>query len=196
MNLQNSVTCGVVSSAARRLSELNLPSRIYDFIQTDASINAGNSGGPLINVRGEVVGINTMKAQGPEGISFSIPIDVAWPILEQMREHRKVRRPYLGLRMVTIDQHVLAVEKRIAGNDFPVDQTEGVLVVQVAPNSPSEKGGFRPGDVIAVVDGHKVKETGDVVRALGYDTGKRLSFEVKRGGATKTLSVVTEEMPF
>jgi len=201
MNLTNSVTSGVVSSTARHANELGLPSRVYDFIQTDASINSGNSGGPLVNMNGEVVGINTMKAAGPEGISFSIPVDVAWPVLEQLREHRRVRRPYLGLRMVTIDDHVLAFERRRgttagAGPPLPEGVEEGVLVVQVAPGSPSERAGFKPGDVIVSIDGVKVRETGDVVRALGYDAGKRIRVAVKRErGAEKVIEVATEEMP-
>ena len=195
MRLHNTVTSGVVSSTARHANELGLPSRIYDFIQIDAAINSGNSGGPLINMSGEVVGINTMKAAGPEGISFAIPNDVAGPVLEQLRLHRRVRRPYLGLRMVTVDPHVAAFERRRPNSDFPSDTTEGVLIVQVAPGSPSEKAGMQPGDVIVAVDGQKVKETGDVLRALGYDTGKRLAMDVVRGGAKRQLDVTTEVMP-
>ena len=197
LNLQNSVTVGVVSSTARHGNELGLPDRPFDFIQTDASINSGNSGGPLINLDGEVVGINTMKAaggiEGISGISFAIPIDVAWPVLQQLEKYQKVRRPFLGLRMVTVDPHVAKMEKP---RDFPQDQTEGVLVLQVAPGSPAERAGIEVGDVIVKMDGRAVKDSSDVVRGLGFDVGKKIHIEVRRGQTgRKTLSVVTEALP-
>ena len=139
LNLQNSVTVGVVSATARRGSELGIPNASV-YIQTDASINSGNSGGPLINLDGQVVGINTMKASGPEGISFSIPMDLAWPVLEQLREFQKVRRPYIGMRMISVDPHVAKAE-RVRG--FPQDQTSGVLIIQVVPGSPAERAGIQ-----------------------------------------------------
>jgi HtrA serine peptidase 2 len=195
MNLQNTITVGVVSSTARHANELGLPNRAYDFIQTDAAINTGNSGGPLINMNGEVVGINTMKAAGPEGISFSIPIDVAWPVLEQLREFKKVRRPYLGLRMVTIDAQVLAMEQKRTLKQFPTDVTEGVLVVQVATGSPADRGGVRPGDIVVAVDGKPVKASDQIIHALGYEVGKQLEFTIRRAKDKLKIVVTSEAMP-
>jgi len=196
LNLQNSVTVGVVSSTARHSNDLGLPDRPFDFIQTDASINSGNSGGPLINLDGEVVGINTMKAaggfEGVSGISFAIPIDVAWPVLKQLQEHRKVRRPYLGMRMVTIDAHIAKLEKN---RNFPQDQLDGVLVVQVAPGSPAERGGIRGGDIVVKMNRKPIRDTGDVVKCLGFETGKEIEIEVRQGDSIKTLKVVTEALP-
>jgi S1-C subfamily serine protease len=197
LNLQNSVTVGVVSSVARHATELGMPDRPFEFIQTDASINSGNSGGPLINLDGQVVGINTMKAAGgPEGISgisFAIPIDVAWPVLQQLKEYQRVRRPFLGLRMVTIDAHVTKMEK---GRNFPQDQMDGVLVLQVAPGSPAERGGVQAGDIIIKMNGKFIKESTDVVKVLGFEVGKKIEIEVRRGKDTrKTLYVITEALP-
>lgn len=194
LNLQNSVTVGVVSSIARQATELGMPNRPFDFIQTDAAINSGNSGGPLVNLDGEVIGINTMKAAGPDGISFSIPIDVAWPVLEQLKQFRKVRRPYIGLRMVTVDGHVARAER---DHGFPQDQVSGVLVIQTAPGSPSERGGLLPGDIIVKINGKLIKDTSDVVKALGFDVGRKLEIEIRRGATkeTKAIHVVTESVP-
>ena len=198
LNLQNSVTVGVVSSTARHGNELGMPDRPFDYIQTDAAINSGNSGGPLIDLDGQVVGINTMKAAGHaaeggvSGISFAIPIDVAWPVLQQLKEYRKVSRPFLGLRMVTIDAHVRSFEKN---RKLPHDQADGVLVLQVAPGSPAERGGVHVGDIIIKMGDRKVKDASDVVRALGFDVGKTLSVQVRRGNDIQSLQVTTEAMP-
>ena len=198
LNLQNSVTVGVVSSTARHGNELGMPDRPFDFIQTDAAINSGNSGGPLINLDGEVVGINTMKAAGNgmeggvSGISFAIPVDVAWPVLQQLKEFQRVRRPFLGLRMVTLDAHVRAFEKN---RNLPADLKDGVLVLQVAPGSPAERGGVKVGDIIVKMGEKKVKDASDVVRALGFEVGRTLKMEVRRQNETKVFTVVTEAMP-
>ena len=175
-----------------------MPDRPFDFIQTDAAINSGNSGGPLIDLDGNVVGINTMKAAGHaaeggvSGISFAIPIDVAWPVLQQLKEFRRVRRPFLGLRMVTLDAHVKSFEKN---HKLPADQVDGVLVLNVAPGSPAERGGVKVGDIIVKMDDKKIKDASDVVRALGFEVGKKITMQVRRGNDYKTFSLVTESMP-
>lgn len=100
MQLQNSCSFGIVSATARHASELGFTNNRAEFIQTDAAINAGNSGGPLINLNGQVIGINSMKAKGADGISFAIPIDTAAQVIQQLRLHKRVIRPYVGLNMV------------------------------------------------------------------------------------------------
>ncbi len=99
MHLQNSASLGIVSATARHASELGLSNNRSEYIQTDAAINVGNSGGPLVNLDGEVIGINTMKVKGTDGISFAIPIDIASQIIKQLLERGKVTRPYVGLKM-------------------------------------------------------------------------------------------------
>jgi HtrA serine peptidase 2 len=194
MNLQNTVTVGVVSSSARQATDLGL-NRAFDFVQTDCSINSGNSGGPLVDLDGKVIGINTMKVSGPEGISFAIPIDVAWPILEQLREFRRVKRPYLGLKMVTIDRHIAMVEQS-RNPEFPQDVESGVLVAHVQRASPAERAGLQPGDVITEIDNAKVHSSNDVLKALGFEVGKKMQFTVHRGRTgVKTLSVMSEVAP-
>lgn len=99
-SLQNSVSAGIISAVARHSSELGYPQKSGEYIQTDAAINSGNSGGPLVNLDGEVIGINTMKVDGSVGISFAIPIDTAAQVIDQLLAHKKVVRAYIGLQMV------------------------------------------------------------------------------------------------
>jgi HtrA serine peptidase 2 len=193
MNLQNTVTVGVVSSAARQANDLGMV-RPFDFIQTDCSINSGNSGGPLCDMDGKVIGINTMKVAGPEGISFAIPIDSAWPVLQQLREFRRVRRPYLGVKMVNLDDRIIAFEKQRGGSGFPADVEHGVLVAAVNAGSPAARGGLQPGDVIVAVDGIKIASANDFLKVLGFEAGKRLQLEVRRGPSSKMmLTIVSAE---
>lgn len=104
LHLQNTVTAGIVSSTARTGSEIGLQAKSHEFIQTDAAINSGNSGGPLVNLDGEVIGINTAKLGGGNvsGISFAIPIDTAWQVIKQLRVNKRVVRPYIGMRFQTV----------------------------------------------------------------------------------------------
>ncbi|ETV69696.1 hypothetical protein, variant [Aphanomyces astaci] len=109
LSLQNSVSAGIISATARRGSELGFaPSHRTEFLQTDAAINVGNSGGPLVNLDGQVIGINTMKvAGGISGISFAIPIDGGMQVINQLRQHRTVTRPYVGMQMVEFGGTIL-----------------------------------------------------------------------------------------
>ena len=100
LQLQNSITFGIVSATARHGSELGMAQNRTEFIHTDAAINVGNSGGPLVNLDGEVVGINSMKVRDSDGVSFAIPIDTAQQVIKQLLANKRVIRPYVGLRMI------------------------------------------------------------------------------------------------
>ncbi len=102
MHLQNSASLGIVSATARHASELGISNNRSEYIQTDAAINMGNSGGPLVNLDGEIIGINTMKVKGTDGISFAIPIDIASQIIKQLLANKRVIRPYVGLKMANM----------------------------------------------------------------------------------------------
>lgn len=106
-SLQNSVSAGIISAVARHSSELGYPQKGGEYIQTDAAINSGNSGGPLVNLDGEVIGINTMKVDGSVGISFAIPVDTAVQVIDQLRKHKKVVRPYIGMQMINFNSREL-----------------------------------------------------------------------------------------
>jgi S1-C subfamily serine protease len=122
------VTVGIVSSAGRDPSDLGLKQKT-DYIQTDAAINQGNSGGPLINLDGKVIGINTMKLAGAGGIGFAIPIDAATHVIAQLRANKVVARPYLGLRMLALTGGIARQERKL--NGLPEGVEHGVLIVKV-----------------------------------------------------------------
>lgn len=191
-SLQNSVSAGIISAVARHSSELGFPQKGGEYIQTDAAINAGNSGGPLINLDGDVIGINTMKVDGSVGISFAIPADTAIQVIEQLRKHKKVVRPYLGMQMINFNRR----ELKEIGRMFP-NVREGVIVKSVTPGSPAHKAGLLPGDVIVSFDGKKVLRTKDILTSLGYTIGRHISVHVQRRGEKQLvmLDVITEPLP-
>lgn len=181
--LDNSVTAGIVSAKQRDTGEF-LP-----FIQTDVAINPGNSGGPLINMRGEVVGINSQiysRSGGYMGISFSIPIDEAIRVSDQLRASGRVQRGRLG---VQIDQ----VSKEVADN-LGLGKTQGALVRGVETNSPAEKAGVEAGDIIVRFEGKSIEKFADLPRIVGNTKpGTKGVLTVFRRGAYKDLTVVVGE---
>jgi serine protease Do len=154
MGVGKSVTMGIVSAKGRGLRIADYE----DFIQTDATINPGNSGGALVNLKGELVGINTAIASrtgGSQGIGFAIPTNMAKPIMEQLMKDGKVSRGYLGIGIATVNRAVAKQLKLIA--------TSGVLVANVEQGGPASKAGLVEGDVITSINGNQVK-TGDALR--------------------------------
>ncbi len=144
MEMPNTVTVGVVSAKGRALG-LSAESQSFEnFIQTDAAINFGNSGGPLVNLRGQVIGINTAINAAGQNIGFAVPIDVARRILPQLRENGRVVRGYLGVSIANLS--------RGDAEAFGLDSTDGALVQQVVEGHAAEKAGVRHGDVIVSVN--------------------------------------------
>jgi HtrA serine peptidase 2 len=144
MQLANSASLGIVSATARHASELGLSNNRSEYIQTDAAINTGNSGGPLVNLDGEVIGINTMKVRGTDGISFAIPIDVASQIIQQLLLSKKVTRPFVGLKMANVLPDSVRNSGRGGRGLLPSLSTHEmqVIVVEVVPDSPASKAGL------------------------------------------------------
>jgi serine protease Do len=184
---ENSVTAGIVSAKGR-----NLPDESYvPFIQTDVALNPGNSGGPLFNMRGEVVGINSQIYSGTGGymgLSFAIPIDIAMGIVKQLQTSGKVTRGRIG---------VLAQELTVElANSFGLKEPAGALVAMVEKGSPAEKAGIMPGDVILSFGGKPVQSSGDLARFVA-DTkpGTSVPLEVWRKGAPTTVQVTVAELP-
>jgi serine protease Do len=182
--LENTVTAGIVSAKQRDTGDY-LP-----FIQTDVAINPGNSGGPLINMRGEVVGINSQiysRSGGFMGISFSIPIDEAVRVSDQLRSSGKVSRGRIG---VQIDQ----VSKDVA-ESIGLGKPTGALVRGVEQGAPADKAGIEAGDIITKFDGKVIEKSSDLPRIVGSTKpGSKSTVTVFRRGAFREFSVVVAEI--
>ncbi len=186
--LTNSVTVGVVSAKGRRINISQETSSFEDFIQTDAAINFGNSGGPLVSLSGEVVGINTAINWGSENIGFAVPVNILQQVLPQLRDTGKVRRGFLGVGVNDLTQR--------AAEAFGLDSTDGVIVTEVRPGLPAEKAGIEHGDIILKVDDMAVANTRELIEyvsAQGPDATVRM--EVLRDGKRVTKKVELTERP-
>ena len=176
------VTSGIVSALGR--SGLS-PEGYEDFIQTDASINPGNSGGALVNLRGELVGINTAiigPAGGNVGIGFAVPANMARTILNQIVKYGEVRRGRLGIEMLDLNSEV--------AKKLGVATLDGVVIAAVQPGSPADKGGLRERDIILAMNGRTVNSAAELRARLGLSAiGEDLELRVLRGGETRTIRV-------
>ena len=180
--LRDTVTLGIVS--AKHRAGINADS-YDDYIQTDAAINPGNSGGPLFNLRGEVVGINTLivSPQIGQGIGFAIPISMARALLPQLREKGRVTRGFLGVTVNDLGPDTAEHFKLAAG-------TKGAFVQSVQPKSPADQAGLKPYDIITQVDGHPIDSQGGLSRAIALlPPGRSATFTVVRGAEQKQLTV-------
>ncbi|XP_061562392.1 serine protease HTRA1B-like isoform X2 [Phycodurus eques] len=190
-SLQNTVTTGIVSTTTRGGKELGLRDSDMDYIQTDAIINYGNSGGPLVNLDGEVIGINTLKVTA--GISFAIPSDKIRQFLTESHERQAKgksngKKKYIGIRMMSLTP-TLAKELKDRQSDF-ADVTSGAYVVEVLSRTPAEAAGLRESDVIISINGERVSSAGDVSAAIGRDDA--LQLVARRGNEDVILFVVPE----
>ena len=196
LGLDNTVTLGIVSTLQRSSTQVGIPDKRLDFIQTDAAINPGNSGGPLLNERGEVIGINTAIRPDAMGIGFAIPVNTAKAISSQLARGEQIAHPFLGIRMATLTAQLAQQNNRDPNSPFMVPEIDGVLVVQVIPNSPAAAAGLRRGDVVVEIDGRSVT-TADQLQRIVENSGVNqvLQIKVQRGKQTETLSVRTGELP-
>ena len=176
---ENTVTAGVVSAKGRSLPD----DSAVPFIQTDVAVNPGNSGGPLFNTRGEVIGINSQiysRTGGYQGLSFAIPIDLALKIKDQIVAHGKVEHARLGVVVQEVNQSL--------ADSFKLDKPEGALVASVEKGGPADKAGLEPGDVIRKVDGQPVISSGDLPALIGGAApGDKIQLEVWRKGSTERI---------
>ncbi|XP_078534657.1 serine protease HTRA3 [Lissotriton helveticus] len=186
--LQNTVTTGIVSTAQRDGKELGLRDSDMDYIQTDAIINYGNSGGPLVNLDGEVIGINTLKVTA--GISFAIPSDRITRFLTEShdKQNKDGKKRYIGIRMLTITPS-LVEELKLSNPDFP-DVTSGIYVHEVVQNSPSQRGGIHNGDIIVKVNGRALMTSSELQEAVMKESP--LLLEVRRGNDDLLFNIEPE----
>jgi len=188
LDLANTVTVGVVSAKGRRIGISQETSSFENFIQTDAAINFGNSGGPLVSLSGQVVGINTAINWGSENIGFAVPVNVLRQVLPQLRDEGRVRRGYLGVQVSDLTPR--------AAEAFDLESTNGAMVSRVEPGQPAEKAGLEHGDVILEVDDQavaNVRELIDYVSSQGPEATVEL--EILRDGKKLTKSVDLAERP-
>lgn len=186
LDMADTVTVGVVSAKGRALG-LSAESQSFEnFIQTDAAINFGNSGGPLVNLRGNVVGINTAINAAGQNIGFAVPIDVAKRILPQLREKGRVVRGYLGVSVANIGRDDAAA--------FGLPNTDGALVQEVVDGHAAAKAGVRHGDVIVSVDGENITDTRELIDTVSaMPPGEKVELGVVRNGKKQTITVTLEE---
>lgn len=206
LQLSNTITAGIVSTVHRAGGEIGLPNREMEYIQTDAAINVGNSGGPLVNLDGHVIGINAITVRFAAGISFSIPIDSAKDFLSQAIERVKSgkyttsssktsrrtlgpnQRWYIGVSMLTLTPQILEELRR---RDQSFNKVEsGVLVPQVNYGSPAHKAGLQPGDIITKMNGKNIVSNKEVYQHV--HKGETLNIEVKRGDQYLKLTIQPE----
>ncbi len=190
LGLDNTVTLGIVSTLNRPSSQVGIPDKRLDFIQTDAAINPGNSGGPLLNDRGEVIGINTAIRADGQGIGFAIPIDAAKRIQAALVRGEKIAHPYIGIRMASLTADMAKQLNSDPNSLMLIPEVNGVLVVQIIPNSPAANAGVRRGDVITEIDGQAITTAEQLQRLVEKSQiGQPLKITVRRGQKTEQLSV-------
>ena len=182
-----SASAGIVSAKMRNMmGETSVP-----FIQTDVALNPGNSGGPLFNQKGEVVGVNSRIFSGTGGymgLSFSIPIDVAMDVADQLKKNGKVTRSYLGVMLQDIDRNL--------ADSYKLPKPEGALITQVTPGSPADKAGFRSGDVVLKFNGAAISRTSDLLNYLNRTVPKQsIQLEILRDDKVRSISATLETAP-
>ncbi|MGN6662539.1 MAG: PDZ domain-containing protein, partial [Achromobacter mucicolens] len=183
----NTATAGIVSAKGRSLpDDTSVP-----FIQTDVAVNPGNSGGPLFNDRGEVVGINSQiysRTGGFQGLSFSIPIDLAYKIKDQILEHGKVQHARLGVTVQEVNQDL--------ADSFKLDSPSGALVSSVEKGSAADKAGLQPGDVVRKIDGKTIVSSGDLASTITMAApGEKIKLDVWRNGGQKEMVATLGGVP-
>ena len=186
MGMDSTVTCGIISAVNREVTDSS--GNTYTLIQTDAAINSGNSGGALVNSEGKVIGINTLKIQGEgvEGLGFAIPINSTTDITSQLIEYSKVKRPYIGITGMDLDEETAKKYNLVVG----------VYVKSIEDFSSAEKAGLKPGDVIIEADGTKVTTMDDLNKIkTSHKIGDEMKLKVNREGQERELTVTLGEQP-
>lgn len=187
LGFESTVTTGVVSALGRSL-RARTGRLIDDVIQTDAALNPGNSGGPLVSSRGEVVGINTAVIAGAQGICFAVASNTASHVVSELIRHGRVRRAFVGIAAQTVP-----LPRRLA-LALGLDQAHGAAVTGVAPDGPAARAGLEPGAIVVALDGRPVAGADDLVRLLGAERiGVPVELTVVAAGRTRSVTVVPTE---
>jgi len=188
----HTVTVGVVSAKGRKLNGLSRDVALDNYIQTDAAINRGNSGGPLLNLKGEVVGINSAISVAGQGISFAIPINMAREVMTQLREKGKVSRGYLGVTIQDIQSEMRPEDREY----FGLEGRHGAFIQSVVPDLPADRAGLKEGDAIITVDGQEITGSDDLIRTISAKTpGAQVGLGVIRDGKERKLIAKLADRP-
>jgi len=185
--LGGTVTAGIVSARGRDIGA----SPYDDFIQIDAPINKGNSGGPAFDTEGNVIGVNTAiysPSGGSVGIAFAIPADTVKAVVAQLKDHGKVTRGWIGVQIQTVTPDI--------ADSLGLKKAEGALVAEPQPNSPAAQAGIKAGDVITQVDGNAVKDSRDLAKRIGsMAPGTKINLVLLHDGTEKNLSLKLGQLP-
>lgn len=185
----NTVTVGVVSGIGRGItasSGFGQSEVLDDVIQTDAALNPGNSGGPLLNLSGEVVGINVAATEGADNIGFSIPVNALKSVLEGYRARGRIVRPFLGVEYVIITEDLSVLRK------LP----QGAFIQRVVEGTPAAEAGLKAGDIIVKVDGKEINESNTLAKVIrAHQVGDELKLTIDRNGQVLTLEITLSEAP-
>ncbi|NLJ57310.1 MAG: PDZ domain-containing protein [Tissierellia bacterium] len=188
LDLERTVTQGIISGLNRTI-QFDNGTVIEPLIQTDASINSGNSGGPLFNAKGQVIGINTAKINSAEGLGFSIPINTAKPIIEQVIRDGTFKTVYVGIRGMDVETF-----KMVYGVDLTAEY--GVVIIETVKNSPATEAGLQPNDIIIAIDGKKIENMPDVQRKLyEYKENDKSQFTILRNGQEMNITLTLKIQP-
>lgn len=197
---KNTVSVGVVSGLSRSLLASDNSGRkkefLYKVIQTDTAINPGNSGGPLLNIKGEVVGINVAIAEDSSNIGFSLPINIAKNIIDQVKKTGKILRPYVGVRYIPVDKNLQTKLNLPVSYGILVKKGSTESELAVMPNSPASKVGIMEDDIILSVDGELINQNNDFMSLIRYkNIGDKIVLIVLSGGKEKILTLKLEQAP-
>ncbi|NJL00375.1 MAG: trypsin-like serine protease [Spirulinaceae cyanobacterium SM2_1_0] len=193
--LSNTVTLGIISTLDRSSSQVGIPDKRLNFLQTDAAINPGNSGGPLLNERGEVIGINTAIRPNAMGIGFAIPINKAKELKDTLAAGREVQHPFVGIEMRDITAELAKRNNDDPNSTVIIPEINGVLVWRVLPDTPAASSGLRRGDVITELDGQRVTSGAQIQNLVEVaGVGKPMRFAVQRGDRSLDITVRTAQL--
>ena len=185
----NTVTVGVISGIGRGItasSSFGQSEVLDDVIQTDAALNPGNSGGPLLNLSGEVVGINVATTSGAENIGFSIPINAIKPVLDDFKIKGRIVRPFLGIEYVIVTEDLSVLRK------LP----QGAFIQRVVADAPAEEAGLEPGDIVTQIDGEDINEQNTLAQVIrNHKVGDKLQLTIDRNGKKLELTATLSEAP-